>query len=143
MSEMEHQGDPASPSRAREPSPSVSAVPASPAIAKILPSTLRIYRTHAERVAIRCALGDAAALCDYLAGQIAIANRGRGGKGAVTKRGAELEAIAKRCGDAIWQMRLGVDVPARGIDAEGQDPEGLGAEHESPTPQGARPESLA
>jgi hypothetical protein len=32
---------------------------------------------------------------------------------------------------------------ARGIDAEGQDPQGLGAEHESPTPQGARPESRA
>jgi hypothetical protein len=77
-------------------------------IEKILPTTLATYRTRAERVAIRCALGDAAALCDCIAGQIAIANRGRGGKGAVTKRGSELEAMAKRCADAIWQMRLAV-----------------------------------
>ena len=54
---------------------------------------------------MRCALGDAAALCDAMARDIAAENRGRGGAGAVTKLGLELEAIAKRCGDAIWSMR--------------------------------------
>lgn len=65
----------------------------------------RVYKTHAERAAMRCALGDAASLCDVIVRDIASAHRGRGGKGAVTKLGNELAAIARRCGDEIWQMR--------------------------------------
>jgi hypothetical protein len=80
-------------------------------VAHLLNMAMDGYRTPGERAALRCALGDAAALCDGLARQIAAENRGRGGKGAVTKRGLELEAIAKRCGDAIWAMREKIDVP--------------------------------
>jgi hypothetical protein len=57
---------------------------------------------------MRGALGDAAALCDALARDIATENSPRG---RVTKLGRKLEAIAKRCGDAIWAMREKVDVP--------------------------------
>jgi hypothetical protein len=68
-------------------------------------SSQAVYQAHSERAALRCALGDAAALCDGLSRDIAAENRGYGGKGPVTKRGLELEAIAKRCADAIWAMR--------------------------------------
>ncbi len=64
-----------------------------------------IYKAPNERAAIRCALGDAAALCDWLVKGIKAENRGHKGKGAVTKRGHELAAVAKRCADAIWEMR--------------------------------------
>lgn len=70
-----------------------------------LAHAMSAYSTSEGRAALRCALGDAAALCDGIARDIAAENRGRGGKGAVTKCGLELEAIAKRCGDAIWAMR--------------------------------------
>jgi hypothetical protein len=80
-------------------------------VAHLLNMALDGYKTAGERAALRCALGDAAAICDGLARVIAAENRGRGGKGAVTKRGLELEAVAKRCGDAIWAMREKIDVP--------------------------------
>jgi hypothetical protein len=79
--------------------------------AKLSASSCSIYTSREERVALRCALGDAAALCDALARDIAAENRGHGGKGPVTKLGLQLEAIAKRCGDAIWEMRDNVEVP--------------------------------
>jgi hypothetical protein len=69
------------------------------------------YKTQGERAALRCALGDAVALCDGLARDIAAENRGRGGKGAVTKLGLKLEAVAKRCADEIWAMREKIHVP--------------------------------
>ncbi len=69
------------------------------------------YQTRDERAALRCGMSDAVALCDALAREIAAENRGRNGKGAVTKRGLELEAIAKRCADAIWAMREKINVP--------------------------------
>jgi len=80
-------------------------------VSHMLNMALDGYKTPRERAALRCALGDAAALCDGLAREIAAENKGRGGKGAVTKRGLELEAIAKRCGDAIWAMREKINVP--------------------------------
>ena len=80
-------------------------------VAYLLNMALDGYKTAGERAALRCALGDAASICDGLARVIAAENRGRGGKGAVTKRGLELEAVAKRCGDAIWAMREKIDVP--------------------------------
>jgi len=58
---------------------------------------------------MRCALGDAAALCDRIADQIGQQNRVRGGK--ISKHGQELAAIAKQCGDAIFAMRGNVTVP--------------------------------
>ena len=78
---------------------------------RMLNIALDTYKTAKERAAMRSAFGDAAALCDGLARDIADENRGRGGKGAVTKLGLKLEAIAKRCGDEIWNMREQIDVP--------------------------------
>ena len=72
---------------------------------------MQTYKTHGERAALRCALGDAAALCDGLAREIAAENTVRGAGRTVTKRGLALEAIAKRCGDAIWKMRESVTMP--------------------------------
>lgn len=63
------------------------------------------YTESGERAALRCAFGDAAAMCDGIARDIAAENKGRGGAGAVTKLGLHLEAVAKRCGNAIWEMR--------------------------------------
>jgi hypothetical protein len=80
-------------------------------IAHMLNMALDGYKTARERAALRCALGDAAALCDGIAREIAAENRGRKGKGSVTKLGLQLEAIAKRCGDEIWAMRERIDVP--------------------------------
>ena len=73
--------------------------------AHMLNMALEGYKTDRERAALRCALGDAAALCDGLAREIAAENRGRDGKGAVTHLGLKLEEIAKRCADEIWAMR--------------------------------------
>jgi hypothetical protein len=58
------------------------------------------------RAAIRSALFDAAHLCDIIADDIRDENP-RG------KRGHELAAIAKRCGDALWAMRDDYAEPAR------------------------------
>ena len=63
------------------------------------------YKPRRERAALRCALGDAAALCDELSDAIKAENKGNHGKGAITKQGHDRAAIAKRCGDAIWEMR--------------------------------------
>ena len=68
------------------------------------------YTEFGERAALRCALGDAAAMCDGLARDIAAENTIRGAGKTVTKRGLELEAVAKRCGDAIWAMREKISV---------------------------------
>lgn len=78
---------------------------------RMLNVALDTYKTAGERAAMRSAFGDAAALCDALAREIAAENRGRKGKGAVTKLGLKLEEVAKRCGDAIWQMREQIEVP--------------------------------
>jgi hypothetical protein len=66
---------------------------------------MQTYRTRGERAAMRCVIGDAAGLCDAIARAIEIENKGNHGKGATTKRGREMAAVAKRCGDAIWDMR--------------------------------------
>jgi hypothetical protein len=63
------------------------------------------YSTRGERAALRCALGDATALCDLLTAQIERENKGNGGKGAITKRGHELANVSRRCADIIFAMR--------------------------------------
>lgn len=77
---------------------------------RILASACRIYKEPDERAAMRGGMADAAALCDALVELILAENRGRGGKGPTTKHGQELAAVAKRCGDAIWEMRKRVEV---------------------------------
>jgi hypothetical protein len=64
---------------------------------------------------MRCALSDAAALLDALARDIAAENRGRSGRGAVTKLGKRLEEVAKRCADEVWLLREEINA------AEGAD----------------------
>lgn len=78
---------------------------------RVVDVSVHVYQARGERAALRCGLSDAAALCDFLAGLIKTENRGRNGKGAVTKRGMELAQIATRCGDAIYEMRELVLVP--------------------------------
>lgn len=75
---------------------------------RILLSSLRVYTDRAERVAMRCALGDAAALCDALAEQTKRQNSYSGGR--VTQVGQTLAEAVKTAGDAIWAMREMIDV---------------------------------
>ena len=72
---------------------------------------MQTYKTHGERAALRCALGDAAAVCDGIAREVAAENTIRGAGRTVTKRGQELEAIAKRCADAVWALRESIRMP--------------------------------
>lgn len=58
--------------------------------------------------ALRCALGDAAALCDALAEEIKSENTSRGH---IKKRAIEDAALVNRCGDMIWAMREKVRNP--------------------------------
>lgn len=62
------------------------------------------YPSNPEKAAMRCALGDAAAVCDILARVIVEEGRGRNGR--VRKKFREAAKIAKRCGDDIWLMRM-------------------------------------
>lgn len=73
--------------------------------ADLVASATSRYRGRDERTAMRCALGDAATLCDRLSEAIAGENKGYHGRGPTTKVGQQLSAVAKRCGDAIWAMR--------------------------------------
>lgn len=80
---------------------------------RMLNVALDTYNKPGERAALRSAMGDAAALCDAIARDVAAENRGRNGKGSVTKLGLQLEEVAKRCADAIWAMREDIKVPPR------------------------------
>jgi hypothetical protein len=71
----------------------------------ILKSALSAHPERENRAALRCGLGDGATVCDLIAKRLLEEHRGRGGKGATTKLGRELAAIAKRCGDEIWALR--------------------------------------
>lgn len=64
---------------------------------------METYRVREERSALRCALGDATAICDILTKIIEDEHRVRGKR--ISKRGQEMAAVAKRCGDAIWATR--------------------------------------
>lgn len=75
---------------------------------KMAATSQGIYREPPERAALRCALGDAAHLCDALARDIE--NLGRRRK-TVNKKHQEMAAVARRCGDAIWKMRDLIEVP--------------------------------
>lgn len=70
---------------------------------KMVDHSTSIYDSHKERSAMRCEAGDAAALCDAVGRWIGEQHKKHGG--GVTKRGLELQAIAKLCGDEIWKMR--------------------------------------
>jgi hypothetical protein len=83
---------------------------------KMLKAALNTYQTTEERAALRCALGDAAALADTLALQIE--NENRTARGHVTKHGRALAAAVRRAGDDIWAMREKIDVRPPATNAE-------------------------
>ena len=70
----------------------------------MLRASLDAYPERTERAALRCGLSDASAICDIIARKLMEENRG-------SMRGQRLAAIAKRCGDEIWQYRERIDVP--------------------------------
>ncbi len=73
---------------------------------RIMALSLAAYRTRDQRVAMRGALGDAAALCDALA-------KAQLGPSPPKRTNAQMRAILaamKACGDAIWEMREKVPV---------------------------------
>lgn len=76
-------------------------------IARALEVSMRQHPTRAGRAALRCALGDAAAICNLIARQAEAQNQGRR-KGSVSEIGAALSATAKLCGDKIWAMRADI-----------------------------------
>ena len=69
---------------------------------QMIDASCRVYDTSAEHAALRCALGDAALLCDVIAREMETNARGRRGQ---RLKAMEMAAVAKRCGDAIWAMR--------------------------------------
>lgn len=70
-----------------------------------------LHPTPRERVSVRSGMDSAVHLCDALAEEILADNLDRRGNAQPTKRGQELAAIAKLCGDAIWAMRATITIP--------------------------------
>lgn len=85
------------------------ASPVEHAAQRIVDSAVRLYPSRVERVAMRGALGDAAAFCDVLAEDIA---RRYSHHGRVTILGKELVFAVKTAGDGIWAMRSKIAVTA-------------------------------
>lgn len=75
--------------------------------ALIVPSLTTHFGT-APRAAMRCGLSDASAICDILERDFLAEYTTKSGY--IKKRGRELAAIAKRCGDQIWAYRESVNV---------------------------------
>jgi hypothetical protein len=69
------------------------------------------YATPEARAALRCALGDAAHLCDALAKNIEIANPGRR-RGSVSTAGRFAAWQVHGAGSTIWRMRELIEVPS-------------------------------
>jgi hypothetical protein len=66
--------------------------------------TQRSYAGRRECAAVRSGMGDAASICDAIIDDLASEHAAAGGRsGALILK--ERMAIAKRCGDAIWEMR--------------------------------------
>lgn len=84
-------------------------VKASEAERRLLSVSCGTYKTHGERSAMRCALGDAAALCDAIAVDVTDEYRGRGG--VIKKHGQELAQVLAHAASLIWAMREKIEVP--------------------------------
>ena len=80
------------------------------AIARMIAGAMSTYRERGERAALRCALGDAAALCDRIAMEVLAAHRTRSGKGPPSKLGMQLCDAVKTAGNEIWAMREKITV---------------------------------
>lgn len=68
------------------------------------------YREPRERAALRCALGDAAHLCDLIRREIEANNPGRK-RGSVSSIGQAMAANVEDAASMIWQMREMIEVP--------------------------------
>jgi hypothetical protein len=77
---------------------------------RLIDVALRLYHTYPERVAMRGALADAAAICDAVAKDIEENNPKNRKKGTVTAPAARLADVARACGTAIWNMRDRIEV---------------------------------
>lgn len=73
-------------------------------VAEMAASAQRHYQTPRERAAMRCALSDAAHLCDAIAASVIKNNPGRQKEG-VSQQGEAMLLAVRRCADMIWAMR--------------------------------------
>lgn len=73
-----------------------------PTARRMAEASCRAYPGRTERAAMRSGIGDAAHLCDAIERDIRAEHTVRG---RVTNLGQQLAAVAKRCGDAVWEMR--------------------------------------
>jgi len=69
-----------------------------------------------DPIALRCALANAAHMCDAVAKDILDEHTGPGRK-RPRKRGRDIAAAMKRAGDAIWQLRGKVKVNDSSVQA--------------------------
>jgi hypothetical protein len=66
------------------------------------------HTTHAARAALRCAYGDAAALCDLIEKDVVKSNTGRRG---LTQAGSAIAYAVKQAADRIWTVREMIVMP--------------------------------
>lgn len=97
-------------------------------------AAMSVYTQPSERAALRCALGDAASLCDAMVRETERANRTRGNR--VSQGGLALAGAIKGAADAIWAMREMIDVesPATGSTDDGSTPKDDGATESTAKP---------
>ena len=75
---------------------------------KLVAQSIVTYKERGERAALRCALMDAATLCDARARDIEKANAIRGGR--VSQVGQALAHAVRTTGDALMAMREKIHV---------------------------------
>lgn len=92
------------------------AIPADKLV-EIFAFSLKTHATADSRAALRCALGDASAICDMIAN--AIQDDGRRGNHPL-KRAQEDAALATNIGDKIWAFRELVTVPRETVSGDGE-----------------------
>lgn len=78
------------------------------AAGKMVAVATQTYKEVGERAAMRCAMGDAASLCDAIVRDIEAGHRGRGGR--ISIAGQKQATVAKLCAEAIWLMREKISV---------------------------------
>lgn len=71
---------------------------------RVMACSLRVYPSAEQRGPLRGGLGDAAAICDLIAKEIAA-----GGRPSKLRR--EMADVATRCANEIWLARDEVEVP--------------------------------
>lgn len=86
--------------------------PVNESIREMMVAACHTYDQRGERAALRCALGDAAGICDAMAREIETTHRTRNGKGPVSANGQNLAAIVRVCGDRIFAARDLIGMPS-------------------------------